>query len=157
MTPDRADIFSWLIEDHATKPFNAQDELNLVGDAYLIAVAGRSVVHSGSLFSLLTTASDTTAAALTCLFYELAINQDNVLRLQKEIDPLFADTGSVDSASLAKLPFLNATINETLRLHPPVPSGVQRMTPPQGANIGATFIPGNSIVQIPTYTIFRGA
>ncbi|EON67962.1 hypothetical protein W97_07108 [Coniosporium apollinis CBS 100218] len=41
-----------------------------------------------------------------------------------------------------------------MRLHPPVPSGVQRMTPPEGLRVGDTFIPGNAIVQIPYHTIF---
>jgi hypothetical protein len=41
MTPDRPDVFSWLLEEHHSKKPTYQDELNLTGDAYLIAVAGR--------------------------------------------------------------------------------------------------------------------
>ena len=100
--------------------------------------------------------SDTTAATLTCLFFQLALHPEKVVTLQEEIDELFNSTGTVDAASLGKLPYLNAVINETLRMHPPVPSGVQRKTPPQGLTIGSTFIPGNTIVQIPTHTIYRG-
>lgn len=58
--------------------------------------------------------------------------------------------------ALSQLAYLDAVINETLRMHPPVPSGVQRMTPPDGLRIGETFVPGNTIVQIPTHTMFRG-
>jgi hypothetical protein len=42
MTPDRPDVFSWLLEDHNSKQPTFQDELLLTGDAALIAVAGRS-------------------------------------------------------------------------------------------------------------------
>ncbi|KAL2166799.1 hypothetical protein VTG60DRAFT_2152 [Thermothelomyces hinnuleus] len=42
-----------------------------------------------------------------------------------------------------------------MRLHPPVPSGTQRMTPPEGLWIGDRFIPGDTIVQVPSYTVFR--
>ncbi|KAF7556322.1 hypothetical protein G7Z17_g1549 [Cylindrodendrum hubeiense] len=57
--------------------------------------------------------------------------------------------------ALSKVKYLQAVIDEGMRLHPAVPSGVQRMTPPQGMQIDETFIPGNMIVQIPTYTVAR--
>lgn len=72
------------------------------------------------------------------------------------MDELFDSDRGVDAISLAKLPYLDAVILETLRMHPPVPSGVQRMTPPEGLQIGETFIPGDSIVQIPSHTLYRG-
>lgn len=100
--------------------------------------------------------SDTTASSLTCLFYELCRQPDIITRLQNEIDEVYAGPDTVDSVSLSKLPFLNAVINETLRLHPPVPSGVQRVTPPEGLQIGKHFIPGSTIVQVPTHTMCRG-
>lgn len=62
----------------------------------------------------------------------------------------------IDHASLSKMKYLQACIDESLRLHPPVPSGLQRMTPREGLQIGETFIPGDTIVQIPTYTLYRG-
>lgn len=58
--------------------------------------------------------------------------------------------------ALSKLKYLQAVVDESMRLHPAVPSGVQRITPPEGMMIGETFIPGNTIVQIPTYTVARG-
>lgn len=65
-------------------------------------------------------------------------------------------TSTLDVVTLGKLPYLNAVINETIRLSPPVPSGLQRQTPPEGMTVGDVFIPGNTIVQVPSYTIFRG-
>jgi len=134
------DVFSWILEEYNAigKPTH-QDELNLRGDAGLITVAG----------------SDTTAATLTCLFYELSLQPRCLEALQAEVDELFEGDRDVDGISLAKLPYLEAVINETLRLHPPVPGGVQRLTPSEGLQIGETFIPGNSIVQIPSHTMYR--
>lgn len=44
MKPDRPDVFSWLLDEHeAHERHSAQDELNLIGDAYTIVVAGRLV------------------------------------------------------------------------------------------------------------------
>ncbi|KAI8291724.1 Cytochrome P450 monooxygenase [Colletotrichum sp. SAR11_57] len=138
--PDRPDVFSWVLEDYqAIKKPTWQDTLNLYGDAYLIIVAG----------------SDTTAASLTCLFFELAQKPDVYKRLSDEIDEYFAEHPEPEHSALSKLPYLQACIDEALRLHPPVPSGVQRMTPPEGLDIDGTFIPGNTIIQVPTYTMFR--
>lgn len=133
-------MFSWILEDHEAKANpTAQDELNLLGDALLIAVAG----------------SDTTAATLTCLFFELALSSSSLSVLQEEVDALFESSDPVDATSLSKLAYLDAVINEALRLHPPVPSGLQRMTPPEGLRIGDVMVPGDSIVQIPLHTLFR--
>lgn len=143
MTPDRPDVFSWLLEDYEAKEKHTlQDRLDLVGDAYLIVVAG----------------SDTTAATITTLFFELATNPQAMKKLQAEIDEYFTSHSGIgfESTSLAKLPYLEAVINETLRLHPPVPSGTQRVTPPEGLRIGDTFIPGDTIVQIPMHSTMRG-
>ena len=102
--------------------------------------------------------SDTVAAALTCLFLELAVNKAKTDILKTELDKYFNDIPGqeADPVSLSKLPYLDAVINEAFRLHPPVPSGVQRVTPPAGLQIGDTFIPGNTIVRVPVWTVNRG-
>ena len=79
-----------------------------------------------------------------------------VKNLQTEIDQYFEENEGVSFAGLSKLEYLQGCINETLRLYPAVPSGVQRMTPPEGLQVDETFIPGNTIVQVPTYTLQRG-
>ena len=60
-----------------------------------------------------------------------------------------------DNRLLATLPYLTALINETLRLHPPVPSGGLRDTPPEGILTGQTWIPGDTTVLIPQYSLGR--
>lgn len=112
------------------------DRLSLHGDAQLIVVAG----------------SDSTAAALAHTFFELAYNANLVKALQKELDAL----PSLAHDNLIQVSLLDAVINEALRLHPPVPSGTQRITPPEGLQIGEKHIPGNTVVQVPSYTVFRG-
>ncbi|SCN79469.1 related to pisatin demethylase cytochrome P450 [Fusarium fujikuroi] len=138
--PDLPDVFSWILSDYdaLNKP-TAQDTINLHGDAQLIAVAG----------------SDTTAASLTCLFFELAINPQTCLTLQRELDQYYAENDKPDHSSLSKLRYLQACINESMRLYPAIPSGLQRMTPPEGLDIGNTHLPGDTIVTIPTYTFNR--
>ncbi|KAJ4248829.1 hypothetical protein NW762_012667 [Fusarium torreyae] len=138
--PDNPDVFSWILEEYERNPKTKQAKLNLDAEAYLIAVAG----------------SDTTAASLTSLFFELGSNPSQIVKLRKEVDEYFDQRDHAESSSLATLTHLNACIDEALRLHPPVPSGMQRVTPPEGLMIGNTMVPGNTIVQVPLHTVHRG-
>lgn len=86
----------------------------------------------------------------------MAVNKPQTDTLQAELDEYFSNTKQVDPISLSKLPYLDAVINETMRLHPPVPSGTQRQTPAEGLQVGDIFIPGNTLVRVPMYTVSRG-
>ena len=85
------------------------------------------------------------------LFYQLALDPS---RAEKLLDEL-KEVDIHDLETLRKLPYLNALINETLRFHPAVPTGGYRDTPPEGMIIGGRFIPGNTTVVAPRYTINR--
>ncbi|KAJ4030155.1 hypothetical protein NW761_011827 [Fusarium oxysporum] len=138
--PDLPNIFSWLLEGYKSQLYpKEQDWLNLQADMQLIAVAG----------------SDTTSVTLTCLFYLLATNKNACIRLQEEIDNLFSSSSQPNHSSFSKLTYLQACIDETLRLFPPVPSGLQRITPAEGLQVGEIFIPGDTIVTVPSYTVYR--
>lgn len=137
-------MFHWILKEYnQTSNPSWQETEDLVGDASLIVVAG----------------SDTTAATLTCLFYHFATHPEVYNILQKEVDEFFAAevaSDDFDTGALGKLRYLQACIEESLRLFPPVMSGLQRQTPPQGIQIGERFIPGDTIVMTPTYTMCRG-
>ncbi|KAG8169544.1 hypothetical protein KVR01_000289 [Diaporthe batatas] len=141
--PHVPDVFHWILKEYKqTSNPSWQETEDLVGDASLIVVAG----------------SDTTAATLTCLFYHFATHPEVYKTLQKEVDEFFAAgmlSRDFDTGALGKLRYLQACIDESLRLFPPVMSGLQRQTPPQGIQIGERFIPGNTIVMTPTYTMCR--
>lgn len=64
-------------------------------------------------------------------------------------------SGEVLNEKIANLDYLNAIINETLRLHPPVPTLLQRKTPPEGITVEGTYVPGNTIVSCPQYVLGR--
>lgn len=53
------------------------------------------------------------------------------------------------------LPYLKACIEESLRLSPPLPRGLERVTPPSGATIVGEFVPGNVGVSVPAYVAHR--
>lgn len=130
---------SWLLEADPMSSDPFRERMWLVGDARLVIVAG----------------SDTTAATLTYLFYHLASDPSLVENLRKELQPLLKQDGSFDNKELQNAEYLNGVINETLRLHPPVPGGVSRYTPKEGVVVGETRIPGETVVSVPLWTVGR--
>jgi cytochrome P450 len=99
--------------------------------------------------------SDTTASTLTWLICELVKDQTLLKRLQHAVDEAIGDKELIDCDDVKDIPLLDGIINETLRLHPAVPSGIQRETPPEGITIGDKYIPGNIIIWQPIHTIQR--
>ena len=101
--------------------------------------------------------SDTTACALTYIIYELVRHPSHISKLRKElasINPAICPN-KIQHLQLQHLDHLNGVINETLRLHPPVVTGLERLTPLEGLTIGGVFIPGNTTVWSPQYVLGR--
>ena len=60
-----------------------------------------------------------------------------------------------DANALAALPHLDAVINETMRLLPAAMTGSNRMTSEHGLWIEDIWIPGDTKVAAPKYSIMR--
>lgn len=132
------DIMATLLENYHKTPDHPLKLDLLRQDARLIIIAG----------------SETTASTLTQMFFYLASNHSLQTRIRTEIETLL-DGNEIASQVIKDARLLNGAINEALRLHPPVPSGVFRTTPPEGISIGDVFIPGDTKIQTPGYVIGR--
>lgn len=140
-----ADVFAYLLGEQG-KQRRKLDRRELQQDCMLMVVAG----------------SDTTSNAMTFCLYELARHPAVVARLREELDPLVF--GPLQPQDFDKLrdsaPLLNACINETLRLWPPVPSGLQRTTTaslalPDDArgSQGKIVLPPDTVASTHTWTV----
>ncbi|KAJ8119834.1 hypothetical protein ONZ43_g3300 [Nemania bipapillata] len=135
MKGDRPDVSQWLIEAYLKNGSQEADRPWLSGDATALVVAG----------------SGTVSSVLAFAFYELVQDPSQQDKLLKEIQ----DIDIYDRVQLQRCTHLTAFINETLRLHPPVPTGGLRVTPKSGITFNDMYIPGGTIIVAPKYNIQR--
>lgn len=103
---------------------------------------GLSVQEIQATFVGLTTAgSETTATALSGIVNYLSANPEKLAKLVEEVRSTFSSDEQMAFSTLVKLPYLNAVINEGLRLCPPVPTILPRLVPKGGAAICGAWIP----------------
>ncbi|KAI7153473.1 cytochrome P450 [Hortaea werneckii] len=101
------------------------------------------------IWAVIWAGADTTAIALTAVFYFTHKHPHVLSKLRSEIDEAF-DSGKLTSPvrfkDTIRLPFLNAVVKESMRLHPSLGTGLPRVVPPSGAEIAGRWIPGNTTV-----------
>lgn len=136
--PEKKDVMTFAIEHAKSDP-----------------VLGAEMRHHWLLsdfITLILAASEPVISTTVFLMYHITRNPEHLVRLRQELATIEDIT---EHSQLQNLAHFNAIIDETLRLHPSVPSGGLRDTPPEGITIGTTYIPGNTTVLIPHYTLGR--
>jgi hypothetical protein len=107
------------------------------------ALTRKEMDSNASLF--MGAGSETTATELSGLLYYLTTNPDKMKKLVAEIRGEFKDESEIVMDKLAGLRYLNACIEEGLRIYMPVPIGLPRKVPKEGAEIcGQWVAPGVS-------------
>ncbi|CRG82853.1 hypothetical protein PISL3812_00199 [Talaromyces islandicus] len=95
--------------------------------------------------------TDTTATALAGWTYFICTHPEVYKRLTTEIRDIFTDNADIKCGKVNELTYLEATLNEALRLYPPSPASQQRVVPPGGAVISGYFVPGGTTVAVPPW------
>ncbi|OBZ79546.1 hypothetical protein A0H81_01401 [Grifola frondosa] len=114
------------------------------------------VISDGALAMI--AGSDTTASVLTSLFFCLLSHRETYDCLQAEIDSYFPPgENALDTRYHAEMPYLNAVLNETLRLFPAVIGGSQRIAKKGsgGKAVGPFFLPEETCAFVHFYSIHR--
>lgn len=96
--------------------------------------------------------TDTTSNTLTYLVWSVCHHTEVKAKLMEELNSL--PEGYTDE-DLQKLPYLANVIEETLRLHPVVPSALPREVPPSGASLAGHWVPGGVTVSCQSYSMHR--
>ncbi|KAF2999895.1 hypothetical protein E8E13_008449 [Curvularia kusanoi] len=101
----------------------------------------------------MTAGSETTATLLSGLTFLLLKNPRNMQRLQEEVRALTKEELNLEK--LAHLPFMDACIQEALRVYPPAPIAFFRTTPKGGNMICGKWIPGGIRVAVPHFAAYH--
>jgi cytochrome P450 len=99
---------------------------------------------------------DTTSTVLSGLFFEIARNQEIQRKLYAEISAFAKDAGDLNTQNIKSLKYLQAVVDEGLRLWNPLPSGPQSMTGPEGLTVAGQFVPPYTYARVPHLTLLTG-
>ncbi|RBR23415.1 uncharacterized protein FIESC28_03794 [Fusarium coffeatum] len=102
--------------------------------------------------------SETTATTIRMIMLCILTNPVAYRRLQQEIDDAIK-AGTISSpitdAEARRLPFLQATIQEGLRIKVPAAGPLFKAVPPEGDTINGMFIPGGTQIGISPFGVYH--
>ena len=101
--------------------------------------------------------TDTTATTLTGWTYYVCTHPEVYNRLVREIRETFETEEDNRWEKVMKLEYLEATINEALRLFPPSAASQQRIVPSGGAHIDGYYVPAGKTVAVSPWASTRSS
>ncbi|KAH8670784.1 averantin oxidoreductase [Xylariales sp. PMI_506] len=109
-------------------------------------VSQNEIILNSALF--IVAGSETTASLLSGLLMWLLRTPHAYARITAELRLAFSDPQSMTFLQLQELPYMNACIDEALRIFPPVPTGLTRTVPAGGDTVVGEFLPGGTTVSV---------
>ncbi|KAJ9152036.1 Isotrichodermin C-15 hydroxylase [Pleurostoma richardsiae] len=137
--PSRPDFVDAIL-DHREKTAGLS-KAELYADSQILVMAG----------------SETSATLLAVTVYYLLRTPHAMDKLQKEIRTRFDSEADIKFATVSKLPYILAVINEALRIHPPLPAGINRMVPAGGAHVNGKYVPAGTNLQVPHWAAYHSS
>ena len=148
---DRDDFFSQLLSEKATDL--TPDFLTAQANTLIIAGSETTATFlTGKSQPTLSFKSSRTESRAGATYYLLR-NPATLHHLTNEIRTSFKDSSLINGDTTQSLPYLNAVIEESLRIFPPVPDGLQRTTPSPGAYVSSHYIPGGTTVSVSGWSL----
>ncbi|KAI0399660.1 benzoate 4-monooxygenase cytochrome P450 [Xylaria palmicola] len=143
-----------LVRERLEKPTAKPDMLNnfiQLQKAQPDNLSTREII--GAMYINLMAGHDVLAVSIRAVLYYVARNPAVEKRLRAELAAW--GPGTIPYTELSKLPYLDAVILESLRIHGNLGLVNERVTPPGGAVIDGYRIPGGTIVGINPWVIHR--
>ena len=115
---------------------------------------GMTMPEIESTFSILIIAgSETVGTTLSGITNYLTQTPSALEKLNREIRHTFIEESQITITALKELLYLNAVIQEGLRLCNPVPAGLPRVVPQGGDTVCGVYLPGGTNVSVHPWTI----
>ncbi|KAF5534204.1 cytochrome P450 monooxygenase [Fusarium napiforme] len=107
--------------------------------------------------TLFMAAIETVSNTLSAMMYYLATSPSSLQKLQAEIDSVDVSGTVTPFAQVRTLPYLDAVLNETMRLHSVLGIGLPREVLPgsNGVHLDAFDFPPGTVLSVPIYAIHR--
>ena len=129
------------LASHRDNPASSRSGNDFIDQMFKMQKEGK--VDDEDIFSTINgnivAGADSSAITLSAAIYYLAHNSRVRQKLRDEIDA--QPEGPISFANCQAMPYLQAVIKETLRLHPPTGMILPRVSPPEGANVAGHFFP----------------
>ncbi|KAG7005995.1 cytochrome P450 monooxygenase [Physcia stellaris] len=136
---DRKDVTSYILRFNDERGMTRQE---IIGNSGIMLVAG----------------SETTATLLSGATYQLLTNPAVLKKLQLEVRGAFKSGKEMSLLSVGNpglLPYMEAVLTESLRMYPPVPASLPRVTGPDGEIIDGQFVPANTSVGVHQWSTYH--
>ncbi|OAG05261.1 cytochrome P450 [Paraphaeosphaeria sporulosa] len=118
-------------------------------------VSDDEVIMNAALF--IVAGSETTATELCGLTNYLLRNPEKYARIKDELRSACKTEADLNMDVLGSLPYMNACIEEGLRIFPPVPIGLLRTVPKGGSLIDGHMVPENTSVCVASWAAAHSA
>ncbi|KAI1850330.1 hypothetical protein JX266_004188 [Neoarthrinium moseri] len=109
-------------------------------------VSQNEIILNSALF--IVAGSETTASLLSGLLMWLLRTPHAYKKLTNEIRSNFTEAKAMTFLELQELTYMNACIDEALRIFPPIPTGLTRTVPKGGDTVAGEFIQGGTTVSV---------
>ena len=140
------------LEGDGEKRSDFFQSLNYTRDGVPIGLELGELIQECAL--LMNAGSETTTCALQNIVHYLCLNPRCMEKLYEELVSVLDDDEEVPAYDKVKfLPYLRAVIDETLRHRPSLSLGLARVTPDEGMSIAGIWVPGDTTVSMPTWSV----
>ncbi|GAB7352918.1 hypothetical protein MBLNU459_g3503t1 [Dothideomycetes sp. NU459] len=119
---------------------------------------GEGLTHEEMVVTAVTlvgTGSETISTLLSGVTYFLGRNQHCMDVFVKEIRDAFSSSTDITMLSTRRLQYVQACMEETMRLYPPVIGLLWRVPPQGGGIVGGDFIPEGTSVNVNLFAMFQ--
>lgn len=106
-------------------------------------------------FSNLVAGSDSTGTMMKTIWHNLLSHPTTATRLYQELSQNDVSRPFPKWREIATLPYLEACVNEAIRLEPAFGLPFERVVPLEGAIIGGRFLPGGTIIGMSPWVVNR--
>ncbi|KAJ5933979.1 sterigmatocystin biosynthesis P450 monooxygenase stcL [Penicillium verhagenii] len=112
-------------------------------------------IHANFIRRITLAGSETSASLLSGCIFLLCKNATAMVDLRSEVRTAFSEDKDITSSQCARLNYLNAVIEESLRLYPPFVTSLLRIAPTGGEIVDGYFVPEHANVSTHHYASYH--